>query len=56
MQRVNLFIVINCLALATVSCNQSGVICIGIADSATVASVEAAKVDGAVSCSVIGYP
>ncbi len=55
MQRVNLFIVINCLVLATVSCNQSGSSATGISDSGTVASVEAAKVGGAVSCSVLGF-
>jgi len=53
MQRVRLFSGIILLVLASVSCNNNKSPVVG--DAKTVASIEAAKVEGAVSCSVIGF-
>src|SRR6478752_2460151 len=55
MQRVRLFSVIILLMLASVSCNENKSSGPVVGDAKTVASIEAAKVEGAVSCSVIGF-
>lgn len=55
MQRVYLFIVINCLAGVVMSCNQEQSPESAATDSNKVASIGSSKVDGAISCSVIGF-
>ncbi len=55
MQSVRLFVVIIFSILGIVSCNENKAPEDKVIDKKALASVEAAKVDGAVSCSVIGF-